>query len=41
MRWQHKDIDDVMAAQSDLVDTLARFEPRLVEMAPGGEPPED
>jgi tRNA-splicing ligase RtcB len=37
----YKDIDDVMAAQSDLVDTLARFEPRLVKMAPSGEPPED
>jgi tRNA-splicing ligase RtcB len=37
----YKDIDEVMAAQSDLVDTLAKFEPRLVKMAPGGEPPED
>jgi tRNA-splicing ligase RtcB (3'-phosphate/5'-hydroxy nucleic acid ligase) len=37
----YKDIDEVMAAQSDLVDTLARFEPRLVKMAPSGEPPED
>ena len=37
----YKDIDEVMAAQSDLVETLARFEPRLVKMAPGGEPPED
>ena len=37
----YKDIDEVMAAQKDLVDTLARFEPRLVKMAPGGEPPED
>jgi tRNA-splicing ligase RtcB len=37
----YKDIDEVMAAQSDLVDPLARFEPRLVKMAPSGEPPED
>ena len=37
----YKNIDDVMAAQSDLVETLARFEPRLVKMAPSGEPPED
>jgi tRNA-splicing ligase RtcB (3'-phosphate/5'-hydroxy nucleic acid ligase) len=37
----YKDIDEVMAAQQDLVETLARFEPRLVKMAPGGEPPED
>jgi tRNA-splicing ligase RtcB len=37
----YKNIDEVMAAQSDLVDTLARFEPRLVKMAPSGEPPED
>jgi tRNA-splicing ligase RtcB len=37
----YKDIDEVMAAQSDLVESLARFEPRLVKMAPSGEPPED
>jgi tRNA-splicing ligase RtcB len=37
----YKDIDEVMAAQSDLVETLARFEPRLVKMAPGSEPAED
>jgi tRNA-splicing ligase RtcB len=37
----YKDIDEVMAAQRDLVETLARFEPRLVKMAPSGEPPED
>jgi hypothetical protein len=30
-----------MAAQSDLVEPLARFDPRLVKMAAGGEPPED
>ena len=37
----YKDIDAVMSAQSDLVEPLARFEPRLVKMAPSGEPPED
>ena len=37
----YKDIDEVMAAQSDLVEPLARFEPRLVKMAPSGEPAED
>ena len=37
----YKNIDTVMAAQRDLVETLARFEPRLVKMAPGSEPAED
>jgi tRNA-splicing ligase RtcB (3'-phosphate/5'-hydroxy nucleic acid ligase) len=37
----YKDIEEVMAAQQDLVEPLARFEPRLVKMAPSGEPPED
>lgn len=37
----YKDIEEVMAAQSDLVEPLARFHPRLVKMAPAGEPPED
>ncbi len=37
----YKDIDAVMSAQSDLVEPLARFAPRLVKMAPSGEPPED
>ena len=37
----YKDIDAVMAAQRDLVTPLARFEPRLVKMAPEGERPED
>ena len=36
----YKDIHDVMAAQSDLVEVLAQFDPRLVKMAPGG-PAED
>ena len=34
-------IEEVMAAQSDLVETLATFHPGLVKMAPAGEPPED
>lgn len=37
----YKDIDQVMAAQQDLVDTLASFEPRIVKMARSGERPED
>jgi tRNA-splicing ligase RtcB len=37
----YKDIDEVMAAQRDLVERLARFEPRLVKMAAGDERPED
>jgi tRNA-splicing ligase RtcB len=37
----YKDIDRVMAAQRDLVDVVARFQPRLVKMAPEGERPED
>ena len=30
----YKDIHTVMAAQTDLVDILARFDPKLVKMAP-------
>ena len=37
----YKDIDAVMAAQADLVERLARFDPRLVKMAAGDERPED
>ena len=37
----YKDIDEVMAAQRDLVEPLARFEPRLVKMASSGERPGD
>jgi tRNA-splicing ligase RtcB (3'-phosphate/5'-hydroxy nucleic acid ligase) len=37
----YKNIEEVMAAQEDLVEPLARFDPRLVKMAPSGEPPED
>ncbi|HYE62967.1 MAG TPA: RtcB family protein [Phycisphaerales bacterium] len=37
----YKDIHQVMAAQQDLVEVLARFDPRLVKMAPEGERAED
>jgi tRNA-splicing ligase RtcB len=37
----YKDIHAVMAAQADLVEPLARFDPKLVKMAPAGERPED
>ncbi len=37
----YKDIHEVMAAQADLVEKMARFDPRLVKMAPAGERPED
>ncbi len=37
----YKDIHEVMSAQSDLVDIMARFDPRLVKMAPAGHRPED
>jgi tRNA-splicing ligase RtcB len=37
----YKDIEQVMAAQEDLVERLARFDPRIVKMAPAGERPED
>jgi tRNA-splicing ligase RtcB len=37
----YKDIHQVMAAQSDLVEVLGQFDPRLVKMAPAGERPED
>ena len=30
----YKDIGQVIAAQSDLVDVLGRFDPKLVKMAP-------
>lgn len=33
----YKDIHEVMAAQEDLVRPVARFQPRLVKMASGGE----
>jgi tRNA-splicing ligase RtcB len=37
----YKDIETVMAAQSDLVTPIARFDPKLVKMAPAGSVPED
>jgi tRNA-splicing ligase RtcB len=37
----YKDIHAVMAAQTDLVEVLAEFMPRLVKMAPSGERAED
>lgn len=37
----YKDIEGVMAAQSQLVRPIARFTPKLVRMAPDGERPED
>ncbi|MCC5788134.1 MAG: RtcB family protein [Opitutales bacterium] len=37
----YKDIREVMADQADLVETVARFDPKLVKMAPAGEKPED
>ncbi len=37
----YKDIAGVMAAQSDLVEPLARFDPRIVKMAGPGERAED
>ena len=37
----YKNIEDVMRAQSDLVEIVARFDPRMVKMAPPGERAED
>ena len=37
----YKDIHQVMVAQSDLVDVVARFDPKIVKMADAGEKPED
>jgi tRNA-splicing ligase RtcB len=37
----YKDIAQVMAAQTDLVDVLGRFDPKLVKMCPGGDRAED
>lgn len=34
--WVYKDIDQVMSDQQDLVEVLARFDPKIVKMAPGG-----
>jgi tRNA-splicing ligase RtcB len=37
----YKDIETVMHAQRELVEVVARFDPKLVKMAPGHERPED
>jgi tRNA-splicing ligase RtcB (3'-phosphate/5'-hydroxy nucleic acid ligase) len=37
----YKDIHSVMAAQKDLVEVLARFDPKIVKMCPPGEKAED
>lgn len=37
----YKDNHSVMAAQSDLVEVLGRFDPKLVKMCPAGERAED
>jgi tRNA-splicing ligase RtcB len=37
----YKDINSVMTAQSDLVETIGQFDPKLVKMAPHGERAED
>ena len=37
----YKDIDEVMRSQGELVKKIAKFQPRLVKMAPAGERPED
>ena len=41
MPMVYKDIHAVMAAQTDLVEVLGQFDPKLVKMAPSGERPED
>jgi len=37
----YKDIHTIMAAQSDLVEVLGQFTPKLIKMSPAGERPED
>jgi tRNA-splicing ligase RtcB (3'-phosphate/5'-hydroxy nucleic acid ligase) len=39
--FAYKDIHKVMAAQADLVDVIAQFDPKIVKMADAGEKPED
>jgi tRNA-splicing ligase RtcB len=39
--YAYKDINEVMAQQRDLVDVVARFDPKIVRMADSGERPED
>lgn len=37
----YKDIESVMSAQKDLVEKIARFDPKIVKMARGDQRPED
>ncbi len=37
----YKDIHAVMAAQTDLVEVLGQFDPKLVKMCPAGDRAED
>jgi tRNA-splicing ligase RtcB len=37
----YKDIAQVMTAQTDLIDVLGRFDPKLVKMCPAGGRAED
>ena len=37
----YKDIHAVMAAQTDLVEVLGQFDPKLVKMCPAGDCAED
>ena len=37
----YKDIHQVMKSQEDLVEIVARFDPKIVRMAGDGERPED
>jgi tRNA-splicing ligase RtcB len=37
----YKDIEQVMAAQADLVEPIARFDPRIVKMCGDGSKAED
>ncbi len=37
----YKNIDTVMSQQTDLVEAVAKFDPKIVKMAPAGERPED
>jgi tRNA-splicing ligase RtcB len=39
--FAYKDIHQVMKSQDDLVEVIARFDPRIVRMADDGEKPED
>jgi tRNA-splicing ligase RtcB len=39
--FAYKDIHEVMNQQQDLLDILARFDPKIVRLAEGGEKPED